>query len=341
MKTVTHYSKSRATSTEAVRFSDGMLVTAEDLTAAGRYPLDVLQVLVRSYFGCGIVCGLKVGRPPASGNSSANGTGTNANCPPDTASFVIQVDRGVALDCHGFPLELCAPLKLDLTPDPCSCDDPPTELCIAIRHVTSDSAPKASCGCSTPSDHAQCSRVRDHVEVAAFPCEDLPENTCKAAPKNPDDTAPSLCDCLKDCAGERCCGESWVLIGRVTLNVDGVVATFEDGRQYVKPVRCAFDSAPAAQPPDPEEAKAVRANMEMVSAEVRRHTEEIANLLQLVVAMQRDPAVPVANPPVSSAPPASPEPVVVETPPLPDDVGAPSPGAGEPPRTPRPPRRPG
>ena len=36
---------------ESVMFTDGMLVTAEDLNSAMRYPLTVMQVLNRAYFG--------------------------------------------------------------------------------------------------------------------------------------------------------------------------------------------------------------------------------------------------------------------------------------------------
>src|SRR5262249_54950808 len=103
----------RSTSLQAVNFKDGMIVTADDLATAMRYPLAVFQTLVRAYFGCGIVCGLDVKQvtpaaPP------------NPNCPPPTNSnYMVCIDRGVALGCDGYPIELCAPINLDLTPDPC------------------------------------------------------------------------------------------------------------------------------------------------------------------------------------------------------------------------------
>ena len=51
--------KVQQTSTQAVKFRDGMIITAEDLDAATRYPLNIFQTLIRAYFGCGVVCGLE------------------------------------------------------------------------------------------------------------------------------------------------------------------------------------------------------------------------------------------------------------------------------------------
>ena len=113
----------KATPIEAVKFKDGMIVTANDLEAAMRYPVSMFQTVMRSYFGCGVICGLELKLASRAQNHP---------------TFVVCVDRGVALDCYGFPLELCAPVKIDLTPDPCNCDPPPEKVCIAIRRVTSD-----------------------------------------------------------------------------------------------------------------------------------------------------------------------------------------------------------
>ena len=32
---------------------------------------------------------------------------------------------GVMVDCHGYPVELCREVVLDLTPDPCACETEP------------------------------------------------------------------------------------------------------------------------------------------------------------------------------------------------------------------------
>ena len=115
-----------------------MLVTAEDLSAAMRYPLSVVQVLLKAYFGCGIVCGLDLNNPAerqgtemANGQPGPAGAAPYAPNPPDAPNraptecdpnFILTVEKGVALGCDGYPIEICGPLKLDLTPDPCRPD---------------------------------------------------------------------------------------------------------------------------------------------------------------------------------------------------------------------------
>lgn len=228
--------KTKATSIEGVNFKDGMIVTANDLETAMHYPVLMFQTLVRSYFGCGVVCGIEMTPDPTAGDST----------------FVLCVGRGVAIDCQGFPIELCGTTKLDLTPDPCSCEPPPTELCIAIRRTTSDEAPADPCRCDTDDPRFQCTRVRDHVILRAFLPEDLKELAGCLCAKT-DDTDPSarleaneteegsasLCDCLKACPSCDCCGDSWILLGCVTLDEEGIDEIDLAKRKYVKPVDCA------------------------------------------------------------------------------------------------------
>lgn len=271
MKQATRSKISKPASTEQVTFSDGMLVTAEDLDAAMHYPLAVVQVLLRSYFGCGIVCGLELSDPLAAssaGTGRAGGAAApqgipagagNPDCPPERG-FVVKIDCGVALGCDGYPIELCEPVKLDLSPDPCA---PPTQAetvkYIAIRRVTASGAPQRSCGCGPSAEDAgqQCSRLRDHVLIQAFDEEALPAGICRrervsanAAP----DEAESECACMKHCRHCDRCAEPWVLLGTVRLDDDGLVqggindandgGGRDGGRLYVKPIACGCD-APA------------------------------------------------------------------------------------------------
>src|SRR6059058_2405646 len=78
MNHVIEWKKTQPGSTEAVQFSDGMLVTAEDLSAAMRYPLSVIQVLLKAYFGCGIVCGLGLTKPVEQPPADSPGAATDA-----------------------------------------------------------------------------------------------------------------------------------------------------------------------------------------------------------------------------------------------------------------------
>jgi hypothetical protein len=262
--------KTQPGSTEAVQFTDGMLVTAEDLTAAMRYPLSVIQVLLKAYFGCGIVCGLDLTNPAeAQAAETANGEGNAATGASTAASpapnFILTVEKGVALGCDGYPIENCGPLKLDLTPDPCRGDDGPRQLFVAIRRVTAAEAAARPCGCSSTGGEPaqQCTRMRDHALVQAF--DKLPAEICQVVvppPKEngggakPDPTewqpgAAAVCKGLKQCGECGCRGEPWVLLGSVMVRKDGMDPIDRSGRRYVKPIACICDTVARDQAPPP------------------------------------------------------------------------------------------
>ncbi|HEY0412419.1 MAG TPA: hypothetical protein VGD66_04685 [Allosphingosinicella sp.] len=255
------YKKTQPGSTEAVQFSDGMLVTAEDLTAAMRYPLSVIQVLLKAYFGCGIVCGLDLNNP-AEGKAAETtkgerdpATGASTKAAP-VPNFILTVEKGVALGCDGYPIEICGPLKLDLTLDPCS-RDKEKELFIAVRRVTTAEATARACGCgSTGGEPAQqCTRMRDHALVQAF--DEVPPGICRIAPPAKDGekgaergqtsaASPTglaaVCACMKQCGECDCRGEPWVLLGSVMVREGGMDPIDRSGRRYVKPIACICDT---------------------------------------------------------------------------------------------------
>lgn len=261
------------TSIERVQFHDGQLVDAEALTTATMFPVSLLQVVLRSYLGCGIVCGLEVIRP-------------------DEERPCVRIRPGVMVDCDGFPVELCHEVVLDLTPDPCACETEPRRLCIVMRRATSKDAPRQPCGCgcgcggTEGSGHA-CNRVRDQVLIKAVDLEQLDpvrDHVCSrlsddpgerhgcGKPGDPESSEaseserdrPSIpgteserehpdCLCLMACA-ERCCAErSWVLLGCITISPadrEGCASGYTlgevdpDGRKYVKPIECCRSSHP-------------------------------------------------------------------------------------------------
>src|SRR5918997_4516126 len=107
MNQIIEWKKTQPGSTEAVQFSDGMLVTAEDLSTAMRYPLSVVQVLLKAYFGCGIVCGLDL-KNPAEGEAAQTprvDPATGKKPPQRPPNFILTVEKGVALGCDGYPIE--------------------------------------------------------------------------------------------------------------------------------------------------------------------------------------------------------------------------------------------
>lgn len=158
----------RATGAESVAFHDGMVVAAEDLETASRYPVALLRSVLRAYLGCGVVCGLELSAPQKL---------------PGAPVWVVRIDRGLALDCHGFPIELVCPVELDLTPDPCAREDQPRRINvnIAIRRITSDEVRSQPCGCAQQQSDDDCSRVRERALVKAFTdaqLDELPGGVC-------------------------------------------------------------------------------------------------------------------------------------------------------------------
>ena len=255
------------TSIERVQFRDGQLVDADALTTAMMFPVSLLQLVLRSYLGCGIVCGLEVVRP-------------------DEDRPCVRITPGVMVDCHGYPVELCREVVLDLTPDPCACETGPRTLCIVMRRATTDDAPRQPCGCGcgcggAEGGHHDCNRTRDQVLIKAVDvdrldpvrdhvCSNLPDDPgerhdCGKPGEKPGGPEPSRgldrpsivgpasehehadCECLMECA-ERCCAErSWVLLACITIRpADGEECASgytlgpvdRDGRRYVKPIEC-------------------------------------------------------------------------------------------------------
>ena len=255
------WKKTQAGSTEAVEFTDGMLVTAEDLGAAMRYPLSVMQVLLKAYFGCGIVCGLgltapKPKKPDAtSPERDATGAPVPKRPPECDANFVLVVEKGVALGCDGYPIEICGPLKLDLSFDPCHVPVAARPLLVAARRVTAAEAAARPCGCGASGGESpqQCSRKRDHVLVQAFEADNLPSPLCgkpapgengtggsasEAAVAGKPAGSQTLCACLSECGDCACCGDPWVLLGSVMVGPDGIGEIDLSRRRYVKPIAC-------------------------------------------------------------------------------------------------------
>ncbi|TCM35974.1 hypothetical protein [Kribbella sp. VKM Ac-2568] len=282
------------TTVERVQFHDGQLVDADALTAAAMFPVSLLQLVLRSFLGCGIVCGLEVERP-------------------DVKRPVVRIKPGVMVDYHGMPVELCREAVLDLTPDPCACEMEKRTLAIVMRRATSEDAPRRPCGCGcgeSESAHDDCNRVRDQVLIKAVDLQRLDpvrDHVCWTAPedsggsedsgKSGDATArvngdaeagdgkdeqdeQDECACLVACAG-RCCAEhSWVLLASVTISPvqegegDSGYTLGEldlSGRKYVKPIECCRSHH---QTKPEQEATGVKAKATSVSSAPSDSTSE-------------------------------------------------------------------
>lgn len=223
----------------AVNFTNGMIVTDADLTAAMQYPVQLLQMTNRAVHGCGVACGFDFMPDPAF-------CGTPQPCDPCDSNdnelafgFKLMIGRGSAFDCTGMPIELCEPVLVDVEPEKCGCSSNDTSVCIAVRRVPAKEAPRGDCCTETPAD---CARVRDHVEFRAFPSGDLPDDICmrdaggdkghcgcgageeRPYPTGRNEREHNPCDCLKRCDPCDCCGDGWVLLGCVEMCKSGVMA---------------------------------------------------------------------------------------------------------------------
>lgn len=262
-----HVSKTAPTwpmSSEKVNFTNGMIVTADDLKAAMQYSVSLMQITNRAVFGCGVICGFELnphpglcGTPEDIEVIDCDGKEKQVCVYP---SYQVEVGPGTAMDCHGLPIELCKPMLVDLSPDICGCD-PKTggTVCILIRRIEASEDPRGDCcGGGT----LECSRIRDHVKLRGYASEkDMPEHYCGHPPQTetdpcaPDDMeehkAPlTTCECLKICDDCTCCGDGWVLLGCVELTSHGVIAWKTDPadtryekmlerRKYIKTIECA------------------------------------------------------------------------------------------------------
>jgi hypothetical protein len=302
-------------STETVRFKDGMIVTAADLTVATEYPLQLMQVLVRAYFGCGVVCGLSLGQDSRVGPRRA----VKNHDRPENATYSAEIAAGVALDCAGYPLEVCGPVRIDLTPDPCARPGPivgaeTRTLHIAVRRAQkADSAGQQSgCGCDCDEGggcgdrDAQCARLRDHVEIGVF--EELPEDACRREAETGVVNAagqverPPLCKCLTQCPHCHCCGDNWVALGTVTIDRWGITegGVAHDTRRYIKPVECVCsregeEAPPASWPAPPEDTYSVKldeyrnaqgAQIDQLRAAIDERTSQYDELRQRIDRME-------------------------------------------------------
>lgn len=246
---------------ESVNFTDGMIVTADDLSTAMAYPLALMKSVNRAVFGCGVVCGFKLSPDPDLCDKTKPCDPCDPNSEPAYPGFTVEIGQGTALDCSGLPVELCTPVRFDLGSKECGCDVTEGEVCIFIRRVNSREAPRGDC-CGSTDGRVQCSRLQDHVEIRAFPKGPEPEHACMLPFDTPigneygcgsaggatqsDRRWPEpaeICECLTNCRDSDCCGEGWILLGCLELCEAGIVKqSFESAcknRMWIKTIECA------------------------------------------------------------------------------------------------------
>jgi hypothetical protein len=105
------------------RFTPGLLLLDEDLTAGVDYTRELSRLLFRNLFGCGVICGLRVTGQEATGRC-----------------LTVAVDCGLALDCIGDPVQVRQPQSLTIM---ATCEKTlPSEVWVALRRCEHDCMPR-------------------------------------------------------------------------------------------------------------------------------------------------------------------------------------------------------
>jgi len=139
-------------------FSEGLLLEADDLNAGVSYTRDLTRLLFRSLFGCGVICGLTV----------------KAKLICKGSKLLISVDRGLALDCMGNPLEVAEPQSFELDSE---CKDFKPALWVALCYSEKCCRPR-DVSCSQDGDgQSKPTRVRDAYEIRIYAS--LPKCACQ------------------------------------------------------------------------------------------------------------------------------------------------------------------
>lgn len=142
------------------KFGPGMLLQHDDLEQMTDYTRELSRLLFRSFFGCGVVCGLVV-----------------KIAPPKCGPLRITVKPGVALDCEGDPIFV----PTEQTIDAGDCDDGITgaDLWVVLCGTSKSCAPRRSACDADGDDTTDCiaTRERDAFEIRVMTGE--PECGCR------------------------------------------------------------------------------------------------------------------------------------------------------------------
>lgn len=235
------------------RYSRGLLLEDDDLTAGVTYTRDLMRLMFRSLFGCGVICGLKVA--------------TQLEC--NNSRLSITVQKGLGLDCLGNPIEVtktetlkyepqCMPIVPTLwvlacyrekTCRPkevtCSNDEEEqvvqTRVCGGYELSVVSARPKCACSCEPPQDKPartddECCGNEQRAAQAANTAERL------STANGQGDGKKDYCDCYRKHYNFECdcdCGCKCIVIARIDITTSGGVmkSTAMDPRvpRFIRP----------------------------------------------------------------------------------------------------------
>jgi hypothetical protein len=236
---------------ERPRYAPGLLLEDDDLTAAVEYTRNLMRLMFRSLFGCGVICGLQV----------------KARLICNASKIEVSITRGVALDCLGNPIEI--PKDLTITYDP-QCAPLPDELWVVACYAEKCCQPR-DVSCSADDDgHPVATRIMDSFEVRLY--DKRPKCVCSCEPPDLakhsaggccdeedssdasaetttaeaqarseiDSELPPECKCYADhfagkCDCDCCC--PCVLVGNVYLDEDDEKPSISANNDHVRRIR--------------------------------------------------------------------------------------------------------
>jgi hypothetical protein len=207
-------------------YSPGLMLQDDDLTRAVDYTRDLSRLLLKSLFGCGVVCGFEV---------------TNA---PGECNEDLIIGPGVAIDGRGDPVQLTSAQRIPLnTRMPASfwITNSRRDVCCAKRDIT----------CEVDEDSAASvfTQVRDGYEirlVAENPsrdaCSCIRKDAADSAQRGQADPPPYDVACYQDHTDAKCschCGSDaeGVVLAYVKMDTDQNKVTAIDHRvrRFIRP----------------------------------------------------------------------------------------------------------
>jgi hypothetical protein len=155
------------------RFKPGLLLEDEDLTAGVDYTRNMMRLMFRSLFGCGVVCGLEV----------------EARLICQRRQLSVTVHKGVGLDCRGNPIEVPTAQTLAYDWD---CKPPGWPIWVTLCYVEKCCRPKdVSCSIDGDASVVQ-TRSLDGFEIRLY--DKRPECACSCQkPAVPPPTVGTAC----------------------------------------------------------------------------------------------------------------------------------------------------
>jgi hypothetical protein len=152
-----------------------LLLEDEDLTSAVDYTRNMMRLMFRSLFGCGVICGLDV-----KARLTCNGTRVEAT-----------IGKGVALSCMGDPIEI--PTAFPITYD-AKCDPLPHYLWVVVCYRDVCCGPRDISCAPDDEGHRVPTRIRDGFEVRIYSKQPKCACSCEPPPEDGGKKHRGCCD---------------------------------------------------------------------------------------------------------------------------------------------------